>query len=44
VLLAAYVGRLALLQAATSRELARLESALRARDADGAKKGVEGER
>jgi CcmD family protein len=41
VLLAAYVGRLALLQASTSRELARLEAALRARDADGAKKGAE---
>jgi hypothetical protein len=50
VLLAAYVGRLALLQAATSRELARLEAALRAADAKGApsvesaQKGAEGER
>ncbi len=36
VLLAAYVGRLALLQAATGREVARLEAALRAREPGGA--------
>jgi CcmD family protein len=36
VLLAAYVGRLALLQASTSRELARLDAALRAREGGGA--------
>jgi hypothetical protein len=44
VLLAAYVGRLALLQAATSRELARLDAALRAREGgatqDGGAKGA----
>jgi CcmD family protein len=32
VLLCAYVGRLAMLQASTSKELARLDAALRARD------------